>query len=167
MILSKNYTNNTSFLYYTSKIKFEGNISIIVRKLFDTLCKWALSWENLSYAMCANNNGTDQPAHLHSLIGAFVVRCLDSVTMKVHIPEISRLSLPYTAEQAGLSLIWSWTPEERFSDSMPYHEIMELFVLQKHIPQTYMRSHPVGLSDFWSDPLSTSILHVCKQRRLW
>ena len=26
----------------------------------------------------ANNKGADQPAHLHSLISAFVVRCLDS-----------------------------------------------------------------------------------------
>ena len=26
----------------------------------------------------ANNKGTDQPAHPHSLISAFVVRCLDS-----------------------------------------------------------------------------------------
>ena len=26
----------------------------------------------------ANNKDTDQPAHLHSLISAFVVRCLDS-----------------------------------------------------------------------------------------
>ena len=28
---------------------------------------------------CANNKGADQPVHLHSLITAFVVRCLDSI----------------------------------------------------------------------------------------
>ena len=44
----------------------------------------------------------------------------------------------------------------------PSHEIMVLFVLHKLILQ--MRSQ---MSDFWSDPSSASILHVCKQRRLW
>ena len=35
------------------------------------------------------------------------------------------------------------------------------------ILHTHMRSHLVGIvSDFWLDPSSTSILHVCKQRRL-
>ena len=29
----------------------------------------------------ANNKGADQPAHLHRLIGAFVVRCQDSTCM--------------------------------------------------------------------------------------
>ena len=27
----------------------------------------------------ANNKGAEQPAHLHSLISTFVVRCLDSI----------------------------------------------------------------------------------------
>ena len=46
--------------------------------------------------------------------------------------------------------------------------LMALFVLLKLILQTCMRSHPVGeMSDFCSDPSSTSILHVCEQRRLW
>ena len=45
---------------------------------------------------------------------------------------------------------------------------MALFVLCKPILQTRMRSHPVGLDvRFWSDPLSTSILHMCEQGRLW
>ena len=48
----------------------------------------------------------------------------------------------------------------------PTHEIMVLFVLRKLIFQT--RMHPVGRDVcFWSDPLSTSILHVCEQQRLW
>ena len=37
---------------------------------------------------------------------------------------------------------------------------MALFVLRKLLLQTRMRSH----QDFWSDPSSTSILHVCEQR---
>ena len=38
-----------------------------------------------------NNKGADQPAHLHSLISAFVVRCLDSMIPLVSISEISSL----------------------------------------------------------------------------
>ena len=58
----------------------------------------------------ANNKGADQPAHPRSLISAFVVRCLDSV-MSV----ISVTMLASVAEQAGLSLTWSQTPEDTFS----------------------------------------------------
>ena len=35
--------------------------------------------------------GADQPAHQHSLLSAFVVRCLDSVISLDSIAEISRL----------------------------------------------------------------------------
>ena len=40
----------------------------------------------------ANNKGADQPAHLRSLISAFVVRCLDSIISLDSIAEISRLA---------------------------------------------------------------------------
>ena len=47
-----------------------------------------------------------------------------------------------------------------------YHN--NLFVLRTLIPKTCMCSHPVQLDvRFWSDPSSTSILHVCEQQRLW
>ena len=36
----------------------------------------------------ANNKGTDQHAHPHSLISAFVVRCLDSVMSLVSVTKI-------------------------------------------------------------------------------
>ena len=38
-----------------------------------------------------NNKGADQTAHPHSLISAFVVRCLDSIISLDSIAEISRL----------------------------------------------------------------------------
>ena len=41
--------------------------------------KWASSWENL-FLPYANNKGADQPVHPRSLISAFVVCCLDSIT---------------------------------------------------------------------------------------
>ena len=63
----------------------------------------------------ATNKGADQIAHPRSLIGAFVVRCLDSIISIDSIAEISRLVS--VAEQAGLSLTWSETPEDTF-----YHD---------------------------------------------
>ena len=54
----------------------------------------------------ANNKGADQPAHPRSLISAFVVCFLDSITSLVSLSEISRLSLASEAEQADLSPTW-------------------------------------------------------------
>ena len=63
----------------------------------------------------ASNKGADQPAHLRSLISAYVVGCLDNVMSLVSVTEISSLMLASVAEQAGLSLTWSETPEDTFS----------------------------------------------------
>ena len=57
----------------------------------------------------ANNKGADQPAHPHSLISAFVVRCLDSIISRLY-----SLNFKTVAEQASLSLTWSETPEDKF-----------------------------------------------------
>ena len=63
----------------------------------------------------ANNKGADQPAHLRSLISAFIVHYLDSVISLVSVAKISSLMLASVAEQGGLSLTWSETPEDTFS----------------------------------------------------
>ena len=63
----------------------------------------------------ANNKGADQPAHLRSLISAFVVRSLDSIISLVFRSEISRFHLISVAEQAGLNVTWSQTPEDTLS----------------------------------------------------
>ena len=64
----------------------------------------------------ANNKGTDQPAHPHSLISTFVIHCLDSITAIVAIFEIPRFLLVsiYEAQQAGLSLKRSQTTRQVF-----------------------------------------------------
>ena len=72
----------------------------------------------------ANNKGADQPAHPRSLISAFVVRWLDSVMSLVSVTKISSLILASVAEQAGLCLTWSETPEDTFS-----HDDAHLHVL--------------------------------------
>ena len=48
----------------------------------------AMSWENMSYAICEENKGVDKPAHSHSLISAFVVHCLDNI---IHILAKSKI----------------------------------------------------------------------------
>ena len=68
----------------------------------------------------ANNKGTDQPAHPHSLISAFVVRCLDSVMSLVSVTKISSHMLASVAEQASLSLTSSETPEDTFSHGVAH-----------------------------------------------
>ena len=62
-----------------------------------------------------NNKGADQPAHLHSLISAFVVCSLDRLIPLVSISEISGLYLASVAEQAGLSLNLDANPKDRFT----------------------------------------------------
>ena len=62
----------------------------------------------------ANNKGADQPAHPHSLISSFVVHCLESIMPLVSISEISSHYLASVTAQAGLSLLWSQTPETGF-----------------------------------------------------
>ena len=57
-----------------------------------------------------NNKGADHPVHLRSLIGAFVVRCLDIIIPILAISKISIVFLISIAEQAGSSLIWSQPP---------------------------------------------------------
>ena len=57
-----------------------------------------------------------------SLISAFVVCCLESITPIVAIPEISGLYLASVAVQTDLSLSWSaHTAEDRFS-----HDVAQL-----------------------------------------
>ena len=70
--------------------------------------------EKMCLMSYANNKGADQPAHLRSLISAFVVLCLDSIISLESIAEISRVELASVAAQAGLCLAWSETPEDTF-----------------------------------------------------
>ena len=65
----------------------------------------------LSYV---DNKGADQPAHPHSLISTFVVRCLNSIIPLVSISQISSLYLAFVAAQASLSLTWLETPRTGF-----------------------------------------------------
>ena len=62
----------------------------------------------------ANKKGADQPAHSCSLISAFVVRCLDSITPILSKSKLSRLELFSVAEQAGLNLTWLETSKTGF-----------------------------------------------------
>ena len=82
----------------------------------------------------ANNKGIDQPAHLRSLISAFVVHCLDSVMSLVSVTEISSLMLAAVAEQASLSLTWSETPKDTFSHDKAHIKFDQIGQLILEIP---------------------------------
>ena len=62
----------------------------------------------------ANNKGADQPVRLRRLISAFVIRLLKSFISKIASSEISIFYLVCVAEDTGLSLALSDTPEDRF-----------------------------------------------------
>ena len=73
----------------------------------------ATSWENL-FTPYENNKGADQPAHLRSLINAFVICCLDGIVPLVSISEVSSLYLASLAAEAGLSQPWLQSPKTGF-----------------------------------------------------
>ena len=97
----------------------------------------------------ANNKGADQPAHLRSLISAFVVHCLDSIMSLVSVTKISSLMLASVAEQAGLSLTWSETSEDTFS----HDEAHNLFICHM---TSRLRSKKISNNQelIQSDPIS-------------
>ena len=63
----------------------------------------------------ANNKGADKPAHPHSLIGAFVVRCLNNMIPLVSISEISGLCVTSVVVRTSLCPTWSRAPRQGFS----------------------------------------------------
>ena len=107
-LISSNLTRQRSELFYvTQEIVVDSDVfvGVISNRI------WAMSWENL-FMPYANNKGTDQSSHPGSLISTFVVHCLGSTISLVYIAKIS------AAEQAGLSLTGSRTPEDRLSRDM-------------------------------------------------
>ena len=68
----------------------------------------------MSYVICEQQRRRSA-AHSHSLISAFVVRCLDSVMSLVSVTKISSLMLASEAEQVILSLTSLEPPEDTFS----------------------------------------------------
>ena len=96
---------------------------------------WATSWENL-FLPCANNKGTDQPAHLCSLISIFVIHCPDSIIPPFSISKISSLQLVTVAAQAGLSLSSSRTPKTCFLMTSSY-KVCWIFPFKKYDTSPY------------------------------
>ena len=76
--------------------------------------------EKMCLMSYANNKGSDQPAHPGSLIGAFVVRCLDIVMYLVSVTKISSLVLASVVAQGSLCLAWSEIPEDTFCRVVAY-----------------------------------------------
>ena len=70
----------------------------------------------------SNNNGTDQSAHMRSLICAFVICLLKSSISKLVTGEISIFLLVSEVEQTGLSLALSETPKHVLSWRGPVYK---------------------------------------------
>ena len=69
--------------------------------------------------MFANNKGAEQPAHLRSLISAFVIRLLESIISKHATSQVLIFELIYVAEETGLSLALSETSKVGFVAMRP------------------------------------------------
>ena len=112
--------NNTVVtIWWVANIKYTSTGSL---KLFEIILYqiwqlgtliWATPWENL-FMTYANDKGADQPAHLRSLISAFLIHCLDSILPLVSKSKISSLYRASVAVQAGLCLTWSQTRKTGF-----------------------------------------------------
>ena len=67
----------------------------------------------------ANSTCTDQPAHLRSLISAFVVHFLESTICKLATGKISFFLLVSVTEETGLKLNFSEAPKTGFLKLRP------------------------------------------------
>ena len=94
-MLKNMFSYNHTFKNVMTRMIFQYKLThvkgfILVIAAWQTDITRGSSWENLFLAY-VNNKGADQPAHPHSLISAFVARCLNSIISLVSISEISSL----------------------------------------------------------------------------
>ena len=68
--------------------------------------------EKTCFCHMRTTKGAGQPAHLRSLISAFVIPCIGSIISVVSI--CKNISLVAITQQAGLSLPWSQNPKTGF-----------------------------------------------------
>ena len=87
MVLGGSGALNKSFS--SENTIFHRSISREITKIIKDIDK--PGHEKMCLTSYVNNKGADQPAHPHSLISAFVVRCLDSIISIDSIAKISRL----------------------------------------------------------------------------
>ena len=88
--------------------------------------------KKVSYVICEQQRcrsacafaQSDQRLHFH---------CLDSVMSLVSVTKISSLMLASVAEQAGLSLTWSETPEDTFSYDEAHFDYISLRLFTNHL----------------------------------
>ena len=68
-------------------------------------------------SMFSNNKGSDQPAHLHSLISAFIIRLLE-ILLNLNLLQAKFLA-SLVAEEIGLSPLFSETSKTGFEGFRP------------------------------------------------
>ena len=72
-----------------------------------------------------NNTGADQPAHPCSLISAFVISFLESITSRLAADVISIFQLISVAKETSLKLALSETPKTGFLVTRPKYTCSE------------------------------------------
>ena len=91
-----------SHLQVIKKPCIKINNSLVVYTNFATLFRPLP--ETASLRWFANNKGADQPAHQRSLISAFIIRFLESITSRLAAGVISIFYLVSVAKETGLKL---------------------------------------------------------------
>ena len=95
----------------------------------------------------ANNKDADQPAHSRSLVSAFVIRVLESVSKRAS-RDISILKLGSVAEETGFSPVLPETPKTGFLG--PYVTIHD--TINEMTCATKVESY-----QFWNGPQESSL----------
>ena len=103
-------------------------ISIGQKKQYYTVGRELRSYEPRCEKNClrgfTNNTGADQPAHMHSLIIAFVILFLESIIWKLATGNISIFKLVSVAEETGFSLALLETPKTGYLTSRPINVLL-------------------------------------------
>ena len=74
----------------------------------------------------ANNKGTDQTVHPHSLISDFIMHYLEILTIKRATSKMSVFELVPVAEKSGLMLTLSQPPNTEFLALRPNYNTYEI-----------------------------------------
>ena len=93
--------------------------AISLGKPSSSLVRYGPRREKTCLRRFANNKGADQPAHTRSLIIGFAIRLLESIISKLATSEVSLLYIVSVAEETGLKLALSETPQTGFVATRP------------------------------------------------
>ena len=135
---------------------------------------------------CAPSEDSDQPGNPPSLIRVFTVRSAvakdpsflhtdgEDSDQTGRMPRLICVFAGRTCHFVGLAmrrLILGISRRVDGHGKLYMSQLMRLWHLSSSVNSIFNHAYAAiqwsHMSDFWSDPSSTSILYVCEQRRLW